>query len=91
MKLSEPVVFTNNRQRKCMICNDKPMSDWLSESLKMTISGGHNRPPARQIHEEMKRAFPGRAPNSPTSVRTHLGDHEPVWRDFDEKSEAIRR
>ncbi len=56
----------------------------------MTLEGGHERPPARQIHEAMKVIFPDRSPNSATSIRAHLNDHEPLWRAFDEKSETVR-
>ena len=88
--MSEPIAFRKSLHKKCIICNDGPINEWLSDSLKLTIEGGHDRPPARQIHEEMKKAFPNRSPNSTTSVRMHLNDHEPLWRAFDEEPEAVR-
>lgn len=86
----EPIVFKKGSHRKCILCNDKEINEWLSESLRMTLEGGHERPPARQIHETMKETFPDRSPNSATSVRAHLSDHEPLWRAFSEESETVR-
>jgi len=83
--MAEAKVFAKVPVRKCLICKDKEMSDWLRDCVIATVKAGEPRPPSALVQKEMRIAFGDRAPATAGSTRRHLREHEPAWREFDEE------
>jgi hypothetical protein len=77
-------VFTREpTRRRCYICVDAEMKEWLSSCLQQTLDAGEVRPLGTRVHKELVSAFgEARAPNTDNSTRRHLLTHEPLWNEW---------
>ena len=83
-KKPKPFIFTREPvRRRCHICTDNEMRDWLSGCLKQTLEAGEVRPKGSRVHKELVSAFgEERAPTTDNTTRRHLVTHEPLWNDW---------
>jgi hypothetical protein len=81
-----PKTFVFSREparRRCHICIDAEMKEWLTGCLRQTLAAGEVRPLGTRVHKELVNAFGElRAPNTDNTTRRHLVTHEPLWNEW---------
>lgn len=84
-----PFLRENNIEKRCMICSDDEVREWLRGCIVETKKVGAKRPSAGMVHREIKTNFPGRHPRSENSTRNHLREHEPEWFRWSDEAETL--
>lgn len=90
MSKPAPMVIRRVPYRRCKICRAAPaVVEWVHESLQATLDAGLERPFARTIWQEVRRAEEFKTWSidwNEDNMREHLHRHEPLWYDWPEKS-----
>ena len=83
MSTSSPRAIVTAPVRRCKVCRTAGLGDWISDSLRLTLEGGHPRPTVRAILEAVH-GEPGlqAADISVYNLREHLKFHDEHWNEW---------